>query len=105
MCDRIKLKISIDKSKILMVKEDQKAKMVKVNGEGLREEVVKLKYLGVMIRTDGGLGEEVTHRLHEGKEISLQFTLYKKIFIKYFVLFLNRIDLFFTILPLTRYFF
>ena len=33
------------------------------------EEVVKFKYLGVTISVDGGMMEELTHMLHEGKQI------------------------------------
>ena len=40
MCDRMKLKITVDKSKVLVVKEDQRAKKMKENGDGM-EEVVK----------------------------------------------------------------
>ena len=40
----------------------------KVSGEGL-ETVVISKYLGVMIRSDGDMEEEVTHRLSEGRKI------------------------------------
>ena len=29
----------------------------------------KFKYLGVMISTDGGMGEEVAHRILEGRKV------------------------------------
>ena len=38
-----------------------------MNGEEMRE-VDKYKYLGVMISTDGGMGEEVGHRILEGRK-------------------------------------
>ena len=41
---------------------------MKVSGDGL-EEVAKFKYLGVTISVDGGMKEELTHMLHEGKQI------------------------------------
>ena len=41
---------------------------VRVNGEGMQE-VNKFNYLEVMIITDGGMGEEVAHRVPEGRKI------------------------------------
>ena len=35
---------------------------MRVNGEGMQE-VDKFNYLGIMISTDGGTGEEVAHRV------------------------------------------
>ena len=39
-----------------------------MNGEETQE-VAKFNYLGVMISTDGGMGEEVAHRVREGREV------------------------------------
>ena len=41
---------------------------MRVNREEMQE-VDKFNYLGVMISTDGGMGEEVAHRVLEGKEV------------------------------------
>ena len=41
---------------------------VRVNGEELQD-VGKFKYLGVMISTDGGIGEEVAHRVLEARKV------------------------------------
>ena len=41
---------------------------VQVSGDGI-EEVVKYKYLRVMISEYRVIQEEVTHRLHEGRQI------------------------------------
>ena len=38
-----------------------------MNGEEMQE-VDKFNYLGVMIRTDGGMGEEVVHGVLEGRK-------------------------------------
>ena len=41
---------------------------VRVNGEEM-EEVDKFNYLGVMISTDGGMGEEAAQRVLEGRKV------------------------------------
>ena len=37
-------------------------------GGGRLKEVVKFKLFGEMISVDGGIGEEVIHKLHEGNK-------------------------------------
>ena len=58
-CDSMDLRINVGKSKVLMVKKDQmgNCEKVRVNWE-LMQEVDKFNYLGVMINTGGGIGEE-----------------------------------------------
>ena len=69
-CDSMGLKINVGKSKMLTIKKDQmgSCEKVRVNGEELQE-VDKFKYLGVMISTDGGMGEELAHRVLEGRKV------------------------------------
>ena len=69
-CDSMGPKINVGRSKVLMVKMDQmeSCEKVRVNGEELQE-VDKFKYLGVMISTDGGMGEELAHRVLEGRKV------------------------------------
>ena len=54
---------------MLTIKKDQMGswEKVRVNGEEMRE-VDKFNYLGVMINTDGGMEEEVAHKVLEGKK-------------------------------------
>ena len=64
------LKIDVGKSKVLTIKKYQmgSCEKVRLNGEELQE-VDKFKYLRVMISTDGGMGEEVAHRVLEGRKV------------------------------------
>ena len=66
--DSMGRKINEGKSKVLMIKKDQmgSSTKVRVNGEEMQE-VDKFNYLGVMISTDGGVGEEVAKRVLEGR--------------------------------------
>ena len=59
-CDNMGLKINVGKRKVLMVKQDQmgSCEKVRVSGEEM-EEVGKFNYLGVMIITNGGMGNDV----------------------------------------------
>ena len=41
---------------------------MKVSGEEMQE-VDKFKYLEVMISTDGAMGEEVAHRVLQGRKV------------------------------------
>ena len=41
---------------------------VRVNGEEMQE-VDKFNYLGVMISTDGGMGDEMAHRVLEARKV------------------------------------
>ena len=69
-CDSIWLKIDVGKSKVLTIKKDQmrSCDKVRVNGEDMKE-VDKFNYLGVNIITVGGMGEEVSHSVHEGRKV------------------------------------
>ena len=69
-CDSMGLKINVGKSKVLTIKKDQmgSCEKVRVNGEEMQE-VDKFNYLGVMISTDGCMGEEVAHRVLEGRKV------------------------------------
>ena len=55
---------------MLTIKKDQmkSCEKVRVNREKMQE-VGKFKHLGVMISTDGGMGEEVGHRVLEGRKV------------------------------------
>ena len=66
----MRLKINIGKSKVLTINKDQvgSCERVRVNGDEIKEGV-KFNYLGVMIRTDGGMGEEVANRVLEGRNV------------------------------------
>ena len=69
-CDNMELKINVGKSKVLAVKKNQmgSCEKVRVSGEEMQE-VDKFNYLGVMISTNGGMGEEVAHRVLEGRKV------------------------------------
>ena len=69
-CDGMGLKINVGKSKVLMVKKGEmgSCEKVRVSGEEMQE-MDKFNYLGVMISTDGGMGEEVAHRVLEGRKV------------------------------------
>ena len=69
-CDSMGLKINVEKSKVLTIKRDQMGSCEKVKGNrGEVQEVDKLNSLGLMIGTDGGMGQEVVHRVLEGKKV------------------------------------
>ena len=54
----------------MTIKKDQmgSCEKMRVNGEEMQE-VDKFNYLRVMISTDGGMGEEVAHRVLEGRKV------------------------------------
>ena len=64
------LQINVGKSKVLVVKEDQRegCENVRISGEE-RQEVDKFNYLGIMINRDGGMGYKVSHRVLEGRKV------------------------------------
>ena len=70
-CDTTGLKINVGKSKVLTIKKHrmESCEKVTVNGQEMQEVVDKFNYLGVMISTDGGMGEEVAHRVLEGRKV------------------------------------
>ena len=65
-CDTMRLKINVGKSKVLTIKKHQEGicEKVRVNGKEMHK-VDKFNYLGLMINTDGGMGEKVAHRVLE----------------------------------------
>ena len=68
-CDSMGLKINVGKSKSLTIKKNQmgNCEKVRVNEEQLQEGD-KFKYLG-SLSTDGGMGEEVAHRVLKGRKV------------------------------------
>ena len=64
------VKINVEKNRVLTIKNDPvgSCEKVTVNGEEMQE-VDKFSYLGVMIITDGGMREGVTHRVLEGRKV------------------------------------
>ena len=66
----MRLKINFGKIKVLMVEKDQmgSCEEARVNGEEMQE-VDMFNYFGAMISTDGGMVEEVTHRVLEGRKV------------------------------------
>ena len=79
VCDSMGLKINVGKSKVLTVKKDQMGSRenVRVSGEKMQE-VDKFNYLGVMISTDGGMGEEVAHMVLEERKVFGTMMLWKE---------------------------
>ena len=69
-CDCMGLKINAGKSKVLVVKKNQmgSCEIVRESGEEMQE-VGKFNYLEVMVNTDGGMEDEVTHRELEERKI------------------------------------
>ena len=69
MCDNLRLKINIWKSKVLVVKNYQResCEEVRVSREEI-EEADKFNYMEVMINTSGGMGEEIAHSGLEGRK-------------------------------------
>ena len=70
VCDTMVLKINLWKSKVLIVKKDPmgSCEKVRVRKEEMQE-VDKFNYMGVMISADGGMGEEVVHRVLERRKV------------------------------------
>ena len=68
--DKMGLKINVGKSKALALKKEQRGSYEKVNvGREEIQGVDKFNYLGIMINVDGGMGEEVAHRVLEGRKV------------------------------------
>ena len=70
VCERRKLKVNIDKSKVMCcMREGEDARMnVILNGQVL-EEVSHFKYLGSIIAANGGVEEDVCQRVNEGCKV------------------------------------
>ena len=63
-CDSMGLKINVGKTKVLTIEKDQMGSCEKVGVNG--EEMQKV---GIMISTDGSMGEKVAHRVVEGRKV------------------------------------
>ena len=68
--DRMGLRVNVGKNKVLVIKKDQEEELREGEGEwGGNAEVDKFNYLGALIRTDSGMGEEVAHRVLEERKL------------------------------------
>ena len=67
VCERRKLRVNVDKSKIMVVgkNEDPSLLNIMLNGESM-EVVNTFKYLGSCFGSDGGVKEDVSMRVSEG---------------------------------------
>ena len=70
VCERRKLRVNVDKSKVMRCtrNEDGARLNVMLNGEAL-EEVDQFKYLGSVIAANGGVESDVRHRVNEGCKV------------------------------------
>ena len=70
VCERRKLRVNVGKSKVMRCtrNEDGGRLNVTLNGEVL-EEVDQFKYLGSIIAANGGVEEDVRHRVNEGCKV------------------------------------
>ena len=69
VCRRRKLMVSETKSKIMKMGKNGEENEVNFNLNDRRtEEVETYSFLGVDISSDGGMGEEVNHRITEAKK-------------------------------------
>ena len=68
-CRRRKLTVNDTKSEIMKIGKNGEENGVNINLNNRRtEEVETYRYLGVDISSDGGMGEEVNHRITEVKK-------------------------------------
>ena len=65
VCERRKLRVNVDKSKVMRCSRNVDRMHVTLNGEPL-EEVFFFKYLGSQVSADGGCERDVVHRMNEG---------------------------------------
>ena len=69
VCRRRKLWVNETESKIMKIGKNGKANLVDISLNDRRmEEVETYRYLGVDMSSDGGMGEEVNHRIKEAKK-------------------------------------
>ena len=70
VCERRKLRVNVDKSKVMRCtrSEDGARLNVMLNGEAL-EEVDQFKYLGSVIAANGGVEADVCHRVNGGCKV------------------------------------
>ena len=67
VCERRKLRVNVDKSKVMCVGEIVEPSLMNIMLNGERMEVVNsFKYLGSCFSSDGGLKEDVSRRVGEG---------------------------------------
>ena len=67
VCDRRKLKVNVDKSKVMKIGEDTEPVVIDIMLNGERMEVVNsFKYLGSCFSNEGGVKEDVSMRVREG---------------------------------------
>ena len=71
VCKKRKLKVSADKSKVMLFANAQKRERLnlRLNGEML-EEVESFKYLGSTIGKNGGVVEDVIGRVNDGAKVT-----------------------------------
>ena len=70
VCERRKLRVNVNKSKVMRCTRNQNnaGLNVMLNGEAL-EEVDQFKYLGSVIAANGGVEADVRHRVNEGCKV------------------------------------
>ena len=70
MCERRKLRVNVNKSKVMRCtrREDGVRLNVMLNGEKM-EEVNQFKYLGAIVAANGGVEADVRHRVNEGCKV------------------------------------
>ena len=69
VCQRRKLSVNETKSKIMKIGKNGEENGVNINLNDRRmQEVETYRYLGVDISSNGGMGEEVNHRITEAKK-------------------------------------
>ena len=67
VCERRKLRVNVDKSKVMIVGENVDPSLLEIMLNGERMEVVtSFKYLGSCFSSDGGVKEDVSMRVGEG---------------------------------------
>jgi len=67
VCERRKLRVNVDKSKVMSVGESVEPSLLNIMLNGERMEVVNsFKYLGSYFSSDGGVKEDVSMRVGEG---------------------------------------
>ena len=67
VCERRKLRVNVDKSKLMIVGENVNPSLLNIFLNGERMEVVNsFKYLGSCFSSDGGVKEDVSMRVGEG---------------------------------------
>ena len=70
VCERRKLKVNVEKSKVMMCsrREDRANLNLSLNGKIL-EEVHSFKYLGATVSENGGVGSDVRERVNQGAKV------------------------------------